>query len=87
MKYFEISIKTTHEASELVCDLAYNYTDEGVSVKDYNDVIELEKAGKTWDYAEDGVFCRRPYRQCAPATPTEFQCPPLCLCRWVHSVL
>ena len=49
MKYFEISIKTTHEASELVCDLAYNYTDEGVSVKDYNDVIELEKAGKTWD--------------------------------------
>ena len=56
MKYFEISIKTTHEASELVCDLAYNYTDEGVSVKDYNDVIELEKAGKTWDYAEDGVL-------------------------------
>ena len=56
MKYFEISIKTTHEASELVCDLAYNYTDDGVSVKDYNDVIELEKAGKTWDYAEDGVL-------------------------------
>ncbi len=56
MKYFELSIKTTHEASELVCDLAYNYTDEGVSVKDFNDVIELEKAGKTWDYAEEGVL-------------------------------
>ncbi len=56
MNYFELKIKTTHEASELVCDILYNYVDDGVSVQDYEDVIDLEKRGKTWDYAEDGVL-------------------------------
>ena len=56
MNYLEISIKTTHEASELVSDLLYNFTEEGVSIEDVNDVKDLEKAGKTWDYIEDGVI-------------------------------
>ncbi len=58
MKYFEISIKTTHEAQELVCDILYGYTEEGVSVNDFEDVIELEKAGKTWDYVDEKVLER-----------------------------
>ena len=32
-----------------------NYSQEGVSVSDICDVIDLEKSGKTWDYLEDGV--------------------------------
>ena len=58
MKYFEITIKTTHEAQELVCDILYNYTEEGVSVNDFEDVIDLEKSGKTWDYVDEKVLER-----------------------------
>ncbi len=56
MKYLEVAIKTTHEASELVSDLLYSFTDEGVSIEDAFDIIDLEKLGKTWDYIEDGVI-------------------------------
>ncbi len=56
MKYFEITVNTTHEASELVCDIMYNYTEEGVSVFDFTDVIDLEKSGKTWDYIDEKVL-------------------------------
>ena len=56
MEYVEVKVKTTHEASELVCDILYGYTDEGVSVDDYEDVLDLEKSGKTWDYVDDGVL-------------------------------
>ncbi len=56
MKYIEVKVKTTHEASELVCDILYNYTEEGVSVQDYADVLDLEKSGKTWDYLDDKVL-------------------------------
>lgn len=55
MNFLELSISTTHEGSELVCDLLSNYSQEGVSVSDICDVIDLEKSGKTWDYLEDGV--------------------------------
>lgn len=56
MKYLEVAIKTTHEASELVSDILYSFTDEGVSIEDAFDIIDLEKLGKTWDYIEDGVI-------------------------------
>jgi ribosomal protein L11 methyltransferase len=56
MKYLEVAIKTTHEASELVSDILYSFTDEGVSIEDAFDIIDLEKLGKTWDYIEEGVI-------------------------------
>lgn len=56
MKYLEVAIKTTHEASELVSDILYSFTDEGVSIEDALDIIDLEKLGKTWDYIEEGVI-------------------------------
>ena len=56
MKYIELTVETTHFCSELVSDIIENFTSEGVFIQDSMDVIELEKAGKTWDYLEDGVF-------------------------------
>lgn len=55
MNYVELSITTTHEGSELVCDILSNYTDEGVSVSDILDVLDLEKNGKTWDYLDENI--------------------------------
>lgn len=54
--YLEITVHTTHLGSELVSDILSGYTDLGVAVFDVQDVIELEKSGKAWDYAEDGIF-------------------------------
>ena len=56
MNYIELSVSTTHEASELVCDILSNYSSEGVSVLDNFDVLDLERKGKTWDYMDDGVL-------------------------------
>lgn len=56
MNYIELTITTTHQASELVCDILSNYTDEGLSISDICDVIDLEKTGKTWDYIDENVL-------------------------------
>lgn len=55
-KYVEFTVFTTHEGSELVSDILSEYTDEGVAVTDIQDVIDLERSGKTWDYADDDLY-------------------------------
>ncbi len=55
-KFIELTVSTTHEASELVSDVLWNYTDSGVVISDVEDVIELAKSGKAWDYADENVF-------------------------------
>ena len=55
-KFWELTVKTTHEASELVSDLLWQYTDLGVAVFDIEDVINLEKSGKAWDYADESIY-------------------------------
>lgn len=55
-KYTELSVHTTHDGSELVADLLSEYTEEGVVISDIQDVIDLEKSGKTWDYADDDLY-------------------------------
>ena len=45
MKYLEVAIKTTHEASELVSDILYSFTDEGVSIEDALDIIDFVTNG------------------------------------------
>ncbi len=55
-KVVELSVFTTHQGADLVCDLLWNYTDEGVTVLDFQDVIDLEKMHKTWDYIDDEVI-------------------------------
>lgn len=55
-KYIELSVKTTHEASELVSDILSEYTDLGVFISDVCDVLDLERSGKAWDYADDAIY-------------------------------
>ena len=52
----EFSVKTTHAGAELVADLLSEFSDGGVSVADVQDVIDLEKSGKSWDYADEKVY-------------------------------
>ena len=54
--YAEISVKTTHIGSELIADALAEFADGGISVSDVQDVIDLEKSGKSWDYADEGVY-------------------------------
>ena len=55
MKYIELTIHTTSEASEIVADIMWNYTDFGVTICDKNDIIALQTAKETtfWDYMDE----------------------------------
>lgn len=54
MKYTELTVHTTTEASEIVADVMWNYTEFGVSVCDVNDVIALQKTKDGyWDYIDE----------------------------------
>ncbi len=55
-KFIELTVSTTHEASELVSDVLWGFTDSGVVISDIEDVIELAKSGRAWDYADEGIF-------------------------------
>ena len=57
MKYIELTVHTTNEASELVADILWGYTEGGVAVSDSADVIALQsgKSGVFWDYLDEGL--------------------------------
>lgn len=57
MKYIELTVHTTTEASEIVADVMWNYTDYGVTICDVNDVIALQKGqdGLYWDYIDENA--------------------------------
>lgn len=55
-KVTELTVITSHAGSELVADVLSEYAPEGVSVSDIQDVIDLEKRGNYWDYADDGIY-------------------------------
>ena len=57
MKYIELTIRTTSEASELVADILWNDTEGGVAVSDSADVIALQsgKSGVFWDYLDEDL--------------------------------
>ena len=61
MKYIELTIRTTSEASELVADILWNYTEGGVAVSDYADVVLLQsgKSGVYWDYLDESLQAPR----------------------------
>ncbi len=54
--FIELTITTTHQASELVSDVLWQYTESGVVISDIEDVIELAKSGRAWDYADESIF-------------------------------
>ncbi len=60
MKYIELTVHTTSEASELVADILWNYTEGGVAVSDIADVIALQegKNGVFWDYLDESLQTR-----------------------------
>ena len=57
MKYTELTIHTTTEASEIIADIMWNYTDFGVTICDVADIIALQKCKDTqyWDYMDDDL--------------------------------
>ena len=42
MKYMELTVRTTTEASEILADIMWNYTEFGVTICDVNDIIALQ---------------------------------------------
>ena len=57
MKYVELTISTNTIGSELVSDILWNYTDQGVAISDMNDILELDKMKKgTWDYVDEELL-------------------------------
>ncbi|MBQ9729053.1 MAG: 50S ribosomal protein L11 methyltransferase [Clostridia bacterium] len=63
MKYTELTIHTTTEASEIVSDIMWAYTDYGVTICDRNDIIALQTAKETtfWDYMDDELTEEKPF--------------------------
>ncbi len=57
MKYIELTVHTTSEASELVADILWNYTEGGVAVSDIADVVALQsgRSGVFWDYLDESL--------------------------------
>ena len=54
--FVELTVKTTHIGSELISDLLWQYTESGVVVSDIQDVIQLARDGRAWDYADESIF-------------------------------
>lgn len=54
--YTELTVYTTHEGSELVSFVLWEYTQDGVAVYDFQDVLALAKEGRAWDYVDDKVL-------------------------------
>lgn len=56
MKYIELTVHTTSVASELVADAMWEYSDFGVAVSDFADVLALQKDSSVfWDYMDESV--------------------------------
>ena len=55
-KFIEFTVNTTHEASEIVADILWQYTESGVVISDIQDVIDLERSGRAWDYADESIY-------------------------------
>ena len=55
MQYIELTIHTTSEASEIISDVMWGYTDFGVTICDRADIIALQTSKTTtfWDYMDD----------------------------------
>ena len=54
MKFIELTVHTTTEASELVSDAMWEFSPHGVTVCDKNDIIALQKDSTVfWDYMDD----------------------------------
>lgn len=56
MKYIELTVHTTSEASEVIADIMWHYTTFGVTVCDIQDIIALQKTKDGyWDYMDESL--------------------------------
>lgn len=56
MKYTELTVHTTSEASEVIADIMWHYTTFGVTVCDIQDIIALQKTKDGyWDYMDESL--------------------------------
>lgn len=57
MKFIELTVHTTTEASEIIADIMWNYTNYGVTICDSADIIALQRDKETmyWDYMDDDL--------------------------------
>lgn len=53
MKYIELQVLTTTEASDAVSEILYGGGASGVLIEDPNDFNQLNKDEKSWDYVEE----------------------------------
>lgn len=62
MKYIELTVHTTTEASEIISDIMWAYTDYGVTICDRADIIALQTAKDTtfWDYMDEELTVEKP---------------------------
>lgn len=62
MRFIELTVHTTTEASEIIADIMWNYTNYGVTICDVNDIIALQKSKDTmyWDYMDDDLTAAQP---------------------------
>ena len=57
MKFIELTVHTTTEASELIADAMWEFSPHGVTVCDKNDIIALQKDSTVfWDYVDDELI-------------------------------
>ena len=61
MEYVELTVHTTSEASELVADVMWQFTEGGVAVSDAKDVVALIRGetGVYWDYIDEELQAPR----------------------------
>ena len=56
MKFTELTVYTTSEASEIIADIMWRYTNYGVAISDVNDIIELQRdKSMYWDYMDESL--------------------------------
>ena len=49
MKYYEVTVDTTSEASELVAEILTEAGSNGIGIYDKNDLADLADSGIVWD--------------------------------------
>ncbi|MDE7337510.1 MAG: 50S ribosomal protein L11 methyltransferase [Clostridia bacterium] len=56
MKYYEVTVDTTSETSELVAEILTEAGSAGIGIYDKNDLADLADSGIVWDYMEEHLI-------------------------------
>ena len=56
MKYLQVTVSTTSQASELIAMVIYEQGSEGVTISDRSDALELIEKKLNWDYVDEKLL-------------------------------